>query len=158
MEIVLFDKSKHDRSDFDCGQEQINTYLKTQLSQDIKSNACRCYILKKIHSKNIIGFITLSASSLEKEKLENISPKKLPKYSRIPSLLIGRMGVDKKSQGKGYGDLLVYKAFDLAKKLPIGISLIEVEAKNKKLCAYYKRLGFILLKTNNKYDVLVKKV
>lgn len=158
MEIVLFDKSVHVRSNFDCGEVQINSYLKTRLSQDIKLNACRCYVLKEIAANDIIGFITLSASSIQRENIDDIPQNKLPRYTKLPSLLIGRMGVDKKHQGKQYGDLLVYKAFEVASNLPIGISLVEVEAKNKDLTKYYQRLGFIHLQTTNKHNVLIKKV
>lgn len=158
IEIVLFDKANHDRTNFDCGEPAINDYLKKQLSPDLKSNACRCFILKEVNKPDVIGYITLSASSIESASIPEDSKKGLPKYPRLPSLLIGRMGVDKNHKGNKYGDLLVIKATEVAKNANMGVTLVEVEAKNSGLISYYQRLGFILLETTGKYDVLVKKI
>lgn len=158
IEIVLFDKANHDRTKFDCGEPAINNYLKKQLSPDLKSNACRCFVLKDIKKPDVIGYITLSASSIESASIPQNSKKGLPRYLRLPSLLIGRMGVDKSHQGRKYGDLLIIKAIEVARITNIGITLIEVEAKNSGLVSYYERLGFIPLETIGKYKVLVKKI
>jgi GNAT superfamily N-acetyltransferase len=158
LELVPFDKSIHDRSKFDCGNQEINTYLKTQLSSDLKRYACFCFILKEVSSNDVIGFITLSAAQVDKDNIPNEHSKKLAPYNAVPSMLIGRMGVDKKHSGNGYGSLLVFKANKVAYEAPVGFSLLLVEAKDEKLVKYYEDLGFILLKTTGKYPYLIKKV
>ena len=44
--IELLDK-KHNRKDFDCGNELLNNYLKYQAGQDIKRKLCACFVLAK---------------------------------------------------------------------------------------------------------------
>lgn len=40
--IELLD-SKHERADFDCGEDLLNKYVKTQASQDVKRKASRMF-------------------------------------------------------------------------------------------------------------------
>ena len=136
IEIVLFDKANHDRTNFDCGEPAINDYLNKQLSPDLKSNACRCFILKEVNKPNVIGYITLSASSIETTSIPEDSKKGLPKYPRLPSLLIGRMGVDKNHKGNKMETCWLLK---LLKWRNANSPLVEVEAKSE--------FNFLLSKT-----------
>ncbi len=65
-------------------------------------------------------------------------------YSDIPFLLLDRLAVDKRHQGQGYGDALIFHAFqttvDAAEK--VGILGMIVDAKDDKASAFYEGFGF----------------
>ena len=63
---------------------------------------------------------------------------------RIPGVKLGRLAVDKKSQGKGLGDLLLIDALTRAQRIyqeAGGIGLF-VDAIDAQAAAYYQRFGF----------------
>lgn len=65
-------------------------------------------------------------------------------YKDIPFLLLGRLVVDNRHRGKGYGDTLILHAFrttmEAAEK--VGIPGIIVDAKDEKSASFYEGFGF----------------
>ncbi len=141
MKFEPLDPKKHDRKNFDCGVEPLNTYLSKYANQDQKRSLTRVYVLVA-DSNLIIGYYSLSAHSVLRDYLpEDI---KISGYDDLPFLLLGRLAVDKNYQGKGYGDTLIFDAFvktsEMAKN--IGIYGMIVEAKNQKAASFYEGFGF----------------
>ncbi len=131
---------KHDRKNFDCGVEALNLYLKQVANQDQRRSLTKVYVLAD--GKGVIGYYSISAHSVLRNHLpEDI---KLSSYKKIPFLLLGRLAVDKKYQGYGYGDTLIFHAFkitlDAAEK--VGILGMIVEAKDEKAVSFYEGFGF----------------
>ena len=87
----------HKRAEFDCGNEALNTYIRTQASQDVRQNDANCYVLSDDDGDDIYGFFTLSNISLERKNLAIRSA-----YSTVPATLLGRMAVSVLHQHKGY--------------------------------------------------------
>lgn len=57
--------SSHDRAAFSCGVPSLDQYLKTQVSQDTRRDVARCYVLRERADMIVIGYYTLSASSID---------------------------------------------------------------------------------------------
>lgn len=109
-EIVLFDKSKHQRDSFDCGNETLNLYLKQHLSQNLKQNLIQAYVALEKDSNRILGYYTLSSAAICHADLPTDMAKKLPKYP-IPAILISRLACDKvtrEAQSKLGSKLLIH--------------------------------------------------
>ena len=144
MEIVAFNKSQQ-RQPFDCGIAELNRYLQQQISQDAKRHIAAPFVL--LDDNHIIGFYTLSASSVNVSDLPLELIKKLPKHPLIPVALLGRLAIDKKYQGQGLGDFLLMDALkrslELSKK--IGIMAVVVDAINESACRFYQQYGFKIL-------------
>jgi GNAT superfamily N-acetyltransferase len=143
FEISTFDKSKHDRSDFDCGVHSLNHFIKQQVSQDARRNLNRCYAA--IHTDQpgrLAGYYTLSSHSVE--------PADLPPnhadqpYPSVPAVLIGRLATCQSCQGQGLGKALVADAIKRLVKLreSLGVSLIIVDPLGEDVVAFYERFGF----------------
>ncbi len=98
---------KHDRINFDCGVEALNLYLQRFANQDQKRSLTRVYLLAE--NKNILGYYSFSAHSVPRDELPD--DRQLGSYNDIPFLLLGRLAVDIKYQGQGYGDALIFHAF-----------------------------------------------
>ncbi len=150
MSIVKLDSKYHDRNSFDCGSEPLNAYLKLYANQQSKKDLTRTYVLTddKELSK-ILGFYTITMSYV-----------KLADEKILPVALIGRLGVDKAHQRKGYGEyLLVDALLKLLKASEIvGFSHIVVDAKDG-VGLFYEKFGFIPFhEEKNKLFMTVKNV
>jgi len=140
MQFERLDSKKHDRKSFDCGVEALNLYLQRVANQDQKRSLTKVYVLAD--GKRIVGYYTISAHSVVRDKLPNTI--KLASYKDIPFLLLGRLAVDKDYQGQGYGDALIFHAFKttLSAAEKIGILGMIVDAKDEKAASYYEGFGF----------------
>jgi len=144
MEIVAFNKNQQ-RQQFDCGISELNRYLQQQISQDTKCHIAAPFVLLDVNQ--VIGFYTLSASSVNVSDLPIELIKKLPKYPLIPVALLGRLAIDKKYQGQGLGDFLLMDALKRSLELSkqIGIMAVVVDAINESACHFYQQYGFNVL-------------
>lgn len=140
----------HNKAVFDCGNDEINHYLKTMANQHHKRGVARVHIL--VEETNIIGFVTLTSTMIDNS---NLFIKRCPK--QIPAILIGRIGVDKTYQGQGFSKLLLSHALKKIKSISLdsGIMFAIIDAKNDSLANYYQQYGFILTDTPNRliYDI-----
>jgi hypothetical protein len=86
---------KHDRNDFDCGKELLNTYLKNRAGQDIKRKLSACFVFAEKEANCIRGYYTLSNNSIPLSCFPEQIKRKLPSsYHSIPTTLLGRLAVD----------------------------------------------------------------
>ena len=63
----------------------------------------------------ILGFYTLSSSSIEFDSLPDDLNKKLPPNRAIPATLLGQLAIDVSVQNRGLGSMLLYDAIKNAK-------------------------------------------
>jgi len=103
-------QTEHDRSNFDCGVEPLNRYIKELASQDIRRKTAAVFVLRKEGSAKVLGYYTLSQCSIQLEHLPEALRKNLPRYPQIPTTLLGRMAVDQSCRGQGSGRLLLMDA------------------------------------------------
>lgn len=143
--IEKFDPKYHDRSAFECSNETLNVYLKTQANQDVKRRLAFSYVLTFGDDPAIRGFYTLSASSVV---LNDLPPKlvgKIP-YEAVPAALIGRFAIDASITGQGWGEVLFVNALRrIAASGDLAVNLIIVDPKDKKAGAFYEKRGFLPL-------------
>ena len=135
----------HDRAAFDCGEESLNVYLHRFARQNATRGFGVVYVAVAVTSpERILGYYTLASSSIARDILpENV---KLPRYP-VPSVLIGRLAVDKSSQGQRVGEKLVYDIVERTEHLSaeLGIHAIEVQALHERARAFYERFNFMAL-------------
>lgn len=112
--------------------------------QDVRRRIARVFITTENDSTSINGFYTLNAASFEKGLLTTDEAKKLPHYP-VPAILIGRLAVDRQSQGQGLGETLLMDALKrvLLASEAIAVYAIIVDAKNNDAMDFYKRYGFV---------------
>ncbi|MDB5553111.1 MAG: GCN5-like N-acetyltransferase [Rhizobium sp.] len=145
MKDVAFDiemLSSHDRTGFDCGVPELDNYLKTRATQDMKRRVASCFVAFEKQQLTIGGFYTLSACHLLLADISNPMRKALPLYPEVPAIRVGRLAVDHKFRGKGVGSLLLADAIRRSLKLEIGAALMLVDAKNEDAANFYRHFGF----------------
>ena len=149
--IEPLNSKQHDRQLFDCGIEVLNVYLKQKANQEQKKRLNLTYVATKTSDtlpKAILGYYTLSNSSLALYTVQTEFKKHIPPSYDIPSVKIGRLAVDKNQQSLGIGKQLLGHAFRRIIDVSAisGVRGIEVVAKNPQAKKFYEKFGFISLK------------
>jgi len=111
LRIEPFDLKKTYRyEDFCCGVTQLDTFLKQQMPIQQARRILRCYVLVTNETvPEILGFYTLSGASYERTHLSASQQRKLP-YKNLPCVLLGRLAIDQRAQGYGFGEKLIFDA------------------------------------------------
>lgn len=144
--IEPFDKSRHDRTGFDCGVEALNDWLVTKLSQYEKRDLARAYVLVQEKQAVVKGYYAISNHTVVYDALPADQAKGLPQID-VPVMLIGRLAVDSSVRGQGLGEFLLLDALRRAEYLAkkIGIRAVEVDAIDESARRFYEKYGFLSL-------------
>lgn len=136
---------RHTRESFSCGQPALDHYIREIASQDLKKKSAVVYVLTVASDVRIIGYYTLSASSVPLDDFPDDVAKKLSKYPDVPVTLIGRLAVDLKHQNGGCGKKLLIDALRMSHEnsLRVASTAVIVDAKGSASTAFYKKFGFI---------------
>jgi GNAT superfamily N-acetyltransferase len=134
----------HDRSPFSCGIEALDQYLRRQAAQDARRHVAATFVLLERDSSTVLGFYTLSATSVQLNDLPEAIAKKLPRYPLVPAILLGRLAVDQNQRKKGYGEFLLMDALNRCQSTrDIGWVAVIVDAKDEGAIAFYEHFHFI---------------
>lgn len=131
-----------DRSGFSCSQEALDSYLKTQASQDMKRRVAACFVAIDNATGKVAGYYTLSAAQVLLSDLGPEWQKKLPRYPAVPSVRLGRLAIDREYQGRKLGAALLANAVARALRSDIAAHMMIVEAKDYQAAAFWRHHGF----------------
>jgi len=153
--------AKHDRNSFSCGKDLLDNYFWRQAKQDVKRKLSACFVLIDKETDKIYGYYTLSGNSISNELIPETFKKKLPRsYDSIPTILLGRLAIDKDFQGKGIGKLLLIdslkRCFDTSDS--IGVFAVIVDPLDLEAERFYDKYGFIKLPDSGKMFLPVKTI
>lgn len=134
---------EHKRTDFDCGIEVLNRYLREQANQDQRKYVAAPFIAVGKDNQEIIGYYTLSATSIKLQELPVKLSQKLPKYPVLPAILLGRLAIDQNYQKSGWGKLLLMDALSRSLENEIAAMAVVVDAINDRAISFYQNYHFI---------------
>jgi len=158
LEILPY-HHKFKRENFDCGKKSLNNYILRNVTKDIKAGACTCFVILNDEDQ-IIGYYTLSTESILKSDAPEEFQKKI-KYEYIPVILLGRLAIDKREFGKGYGKVLLIdsleRSFKVAKN-QIGAVAVIVDPIDEEAIAFYSKFGFTMLPNSGRMFMSMKKI
>ncbi len=116
--------TKHDLSDFSCGVDDLDEFLKDDALRQQEENLSVTYLA--VYKTHILGYVSILADKVEYKKITN----KKGEYDHYPAVKIGRFAIDEKYKGLGLGndilDTICIIIKNMSKKL--GISFITVDA------------------------------
>jgi len=139
------DPAIHRRDEFECESPELTEFLRTRARKEAKSRTSACFVIVPMADPGqIVGFYTLSATTVELEKLPPEFTKKLPRYPRLPATLLGRLAPALEFKGQGIGDLLMVDAFKRAYESSsvIGSVAVVVDPKDEGAAKFYGTFGF----------------
>lgn len=131
----------HDLSEFDCGVETLNTFLKRFAREAQKRHGSRTYVV--LEDDIVIAYYTLVFGGIEWNEAPEYVRKGLGKYP-IPIMMIARLAVDKRAAGRGLGTSLLLDAIrrTLAASEIAGLRALVVDAKDDTAKRFYEKRGF----------------
>ena len=140
-------QKSHGRDAFSCGQIALDRYLQHQARQDAQRQVAAVFVAVRPPDSKVLGFYSLSASSINASDLPPDLAKKLPRYPHLPVTLLGRLAIDQSSKGQGLGQFLLLDALyrSLQAAASIAAMAVVVDAKDTAAAAFYERYGFMPL-------------
>jgi predicted GNAT family N-acyltransferase len=139
---------RHDRAAFSCGKAPLDRYLKVQAGQDARRRVAAPFVLVETPgNRTVMGYYTLSAFGVDLGELPEELAKKLPHYPVVPAVLLGRLAVDRRYRGRGFGETLLMNALhrSLAQSSEIAAAAVVVDAMDEDATRFYRHFNFIAL-------------
>jgi ribosomal protein S18 acetylase RimI-like enzyme len=132
----------HDRAAFTCGDEALDRYFRTQVTQDIRRRITNCFAVVEVATGQVAAYYTLSAASIPLGDLPTDEARRLPRYPALPAVRIGRLAVDRRFQRRGLGELMLMNAVHRTMQDAAAAFALLVDAKNDRAAVFYRRYGF----------------
>jgi GNAT superfamily N-acetyltransferase len=132
---------EHDTGPFDCGQSELNQFLKRFALVNQKAGAATTYVVCRGNA--VIGYYSLAVGSVEYDRAPEGITKGIAHHP-VPLMILARLAVDSTEHGKGLGKgllkdaiLRTLKAAEIA-----GIRAIVVHAKDDEARRFYEHFNF----------------
>jgi GNAT superfamily N-acetyltransferase len=133
--------SSHDVSQFQCGEPELDAWLKRRAIPNEESGASRTYVV--CTGRQVMGYYALAAGAVAHTLAPGRVRRNMP--NPVPVMVLGRVAVDLKCQGRGIGSALLrdavlrtVQAAEIA-----GIRALLVHAISESAKRFYEKSGFI---------------
>lgn len=126
---------------FDCGEVHLNRFLARFALANQKANAAQTYV--GLADDGVIGFYALAVGEVGPDDAPERVAKGLARHPS-PIMLLARLAVDQRWQGKGVGAGLLRDAIlrTLAAADIAGLRALAVHAKDARARSFYQRFDF----------------
>jgi predicted N-acetyltransferase YhbS len=132
--------NQHLVTDFDCGIDALDDWLKRRAFTNQTSSATRTFVT--CIDRKVVGYYALASGGISSETALGKFRRNMP--NPIPVVILARLAIDRSCQGKGLGRSLVRdaglridRAADTIGIRGIIVHAISIEAEN-----FYVALGF----------------
>ena len=137
---------RHDRASFDCGNAELNSYLRESAGQHIRKSLARVYVVCEENDPGrIVAYYSPNVCEIRSEELPESFRKKFPR--RIPAVRLGRLAVARANQRQGVGELMLFDAMRNVGQVDaiVGAVALLVDAKDEAARRFYLKYGFLAL-------------
>lgn len=155
QQFELLSKTIHDRESFDCGEVELNVFLKTQALKHMQAGISRTMVLPTQvplldHKYPICAFYSVTPSSIVRETLPAALAKKLP-HDPIPVFLLAQLAVHQTFHGSGLGKVTLIKALAYlwAVNQHLPAYAVVVDCLTEAAQSFYVKYGFEVLCEHN---------
>jgi GNAT superfamily N-acetyltransferase len=134
---------EHLLAGFDCGSGALNDWLVRRALRNQSSGTSRTWVVVEVETGQVVAFYASSTASI----LRSSAPKRIGRNQpeEMPAVLLARMGVDSRHQGRGIGAALLkhfmLKAIEVAQS--IGVRVLLIHAKDENAKNFYEHYGFV---------------
>ena len=129
-----------DCSGFDSGQPALDTWLRHNARKSQSSGAARTYVITA--GQAVIGYYALAVGSVSRAEATGTVRRNMP--DPIPVMLLARLAMDRRWQGRGLGAALLRDAAlrTLQAAEIAGIRAMLVHAISADAARFYRYFGF----------------
>lgn len=133
--------TEHDVSQFACGEESLDEWLRRRALRNQASGASRCFVICR--ENVVIGYYTLSAGAIGHDVAPKAMRRNMP--DPLPILLLGRLAVDRACHNRGFGQAMLRDAMMRAAHVAgsAGVFAILVHALSESARQFYVSRGFV---------------
>lgn len=133
---------KHDRTQFNCGDPILNTFLARYARQSHDQGAAKTFLAIETSTSAIIGFYSLAPASLSWHRAPETTQRGLARHE-IPGFRLARLAVHHANQGQGLGGQLLLAAGRrcIQAATAIGGTILIIDAKSERAAAWYTSYG-----------------
>lgn len=133
----------HDRASFDCGDAQMNDFLRRFARQSHEQNASKTFCaVDGANPNRILGFYTIAPSALAHEQVPATLAKGLARHE-VSGFKLARLASDLTVAGQGLGGQLLAAAALRCLRVAAegGGLLLIIDAKSDRAAAWYRGYG-----------------
>jgi predicted GNAT family N-acyltransferase len=134
---------QHDRKGFDCGQDDLNRFLRDYARQSHERGAAKTFLaIDDADGKTVHGYYSLSPASVEYARVPEIARRGLGHYD-IGAYRLGRLATSVALHGRGLGGQLLLAAGRrcLRAAQEAGGTTMLIDAKSERAAAWYAGYG-----------------
>ena len=131
----------HDLSQFECGDAELDDWLRRRALQNEERGASRTYVV--CAGRRVVAYYALAAGAVAHVLAPGRVRRNMP--NPVPVMVIGRLAIDARFQGSGIGSALLrdavlrtVQAAEIA-----GIRGILVHALSERAKRFYIKSGFV---------------
>jgi GNAT superfamily N-acetyltransferase len=135
--------SSHDRTEFTCGVDPLDRYIREQAGQDVRRRATACFVAREAATNRIAGFYTLAAAGILLAQMPVRLTKRLPRYPVVPVARLGRLAVALAYHGRKLGGALLWDAVERASRSEVAVYALVVDAKDDQAESFCLHHGFV---------------
>jgi GNAT superfamily N-acetyltransferase len=142
-----FDRTRHDRSEFDSGEPTLDDWLRRYAGQNRRSNTAATWVIVDEHDV-VAAYASLSMTGIDRA---SAGPFGRGAPEPVPALLIGRLAVDRRHAGLGLGTALVAQLLGTAAELneKAACRAVVVTAVNEGAREWWESFGFVPLEPDD---------
>ena len=134
----------HDRKGFDCGQDELNTFIAQYARQAHEGGSAKTYCAIDVaDGKTIFGFYTISPGQVEMHQVPLAARPPGGGRHAFSGFRLARLAVAKAYQGQQLGGRLLVRAIGRCKKVSteVGGTALLIDAKDEQGAAWYSLYG-----------------
>lgn len=134
--------ASHEVDAFDCGKEPLDQFLKRYALVNLKAGSAQTYVVCR-EGRRVVGYYSLTYGAVEHADAAARVSKGLARHP-IPVMLLARLAIDKREQGRGLGRALLKDALRRTSQAAdiAGMRALLVHAKDEEARAWYEALNF----------------
>ncbi|WP_045875684.1 GNAT family N-acetyltransferase [Pseudofrankia sp. DC12] len=129
-----------DLATFDSGEHSLNEWLRQRALGNQAAGVSRCFVTCR--DGRVVGYYALVTGAVQRQEASRRIGRGMP--DPIPVILLGRLAVDLKEQGRGLGSHLLRDAISrtVAAAEIVGVRALLVHALHEQAKRFYLHLGF----------------
>ncbi|MFI5259767.1 MAG: N-acetyltransferase [Candidatus Limnocylindrales bacterium] len=133
---------EHETGAFDCGSPSLSNWIRDVALMAHRAGTSRVYVACEANTPIVVGYYAVAAASLS---LQQATPRALKGAGRgeIPAILLTRLTVDTRSQGRGLGKALVSDALRRVVEAAdvVGVRVLLIHAESPAARDFYLHLA-----------------
>lgn len=111
----------------------------------MRRRVANCFVVSAPASGLIAGYYTIASAGIPFLDLPPEESRRLPRYPSLPAVRIGRLAVDRRFQGRGFGEILLLDAMRRSMNLPPAVHTPAGGRRERPRCGILSMLRFSFL-------------